>query len=287
MDAAVSRRMWTLYEPVHAMTYFAPEVGTAWSAVGVDGFWRGYFAGRAAPLGPVPAALVDAAFFGFDPGFVDRAVPAVWDLIAPEAALEVRVAGAVAALDAALGPDVTEEEVAAADLLRCAAGGLVCDGRVLAAANAVLPWPEPGAVRATLWHAATVLREHRGDGHVAAMVAAGVDGLGANVLAVADGPQSPERVQQIRGWSPESWADGLAALVDRGLVAADGAINEAGRTLRADVEVATDVASLAPWRTLGDAAVSELDAALGAVVDRLLAAGVVPYPNAIGVPRPA
>lgn len=284
MDAAVSRRMWTLYEPVHAVTYFAPEVAEAWSAAGVDGFWRGYFAGRAAPLAPCTAQVVTATFFGFAPDFVARAVPSIWDRITPPAALAARVSGSVAALDVAVGAVTPDEEVAAA-LLRQAAAAAEPDGRALAAANLAVPWPT--SHRAVLWHAATVLREHRGDAHVAACVAAGLTGLEANVLAVAAGPLTADRVQQVRGWASDAWAAAHADLAARALVDAGGGITEAGASLRAEVEAATDRASLRPWLALGAAAVARLDAALAPVVDRVLATGVIPDPNPIGVPRPA
>ncbi|HEX7135798.1 MAG TPA: hypothetical protein VF228_24680 [Iamia sp.] len=283
MDPTVARRLWTLYEPIHAVTYFAPAVTEAWEGAGVRGFWRGYFAGRAAPLAPCPPEVVEATFFGFAPEMVARAIPSVWSLVAPGDALRVRVDGAVAALDAALGP-VTAGEEEAAGLLRAAAEAAPGAGRALAAANAVVPWPS--GVRAELWHAATRLREHRGDGHVAACVAAGLTGLEANVLAVAAGPLSAERLQQVRGWTEEEWAGALAALVDRGLVDAVGAVTAAGSALRASVEEATDRAALRPWAALGPEDVARLDALLAPVVTRLLATDVIPDPNPIGVPRP-
>lgn len=290
MDAAVARRLWTLYEPVHAVTYFAPEVAPAYEAAGVTGFWRGYFAGRAAPLAPAPAEVVTATFFGFDGDFVARAIPSIWSLVTPEAALDARLAGARAALDAALGPATPEEEVAA-DLLRRAAEAAVAagvGGRPLFAANAALPWPATDAgPRATLWHAATLLREHRGDGHIAALVAADLTGVEGGVLAVATGPLTAERVQGIRGVPPEAWDAARARLADRGLVDGDtGAATDAGRALKQAVEAATDRAAIRPWEALGADEVARLDAALAPLADRLWAVGVIPDPNAIGVPRP-
>ncbi len=287
---AVARRLWTLYEPVHAVTYFAPEVAPAYEAAGITGFWRGYFAGRAAPLAPCPAEVVTAAFFGFDGDFVARAMPSVWSLARPEAALRARLAGAVAALDAALGPAAPEEEEAT-DLLRRAATAAVeagVGGRPLFAANAALPWPDADqGSRATLWHAATLLREHRGDGHVAALVAADLTGIEGGVLAVATGPLTAERVQGIRGLPPEQWDAARARLADRGLVdAASGVATDAGRALKRHVEDATDRAALRPWEALGADDVARLDVALAPLATRLWAVGVIPDPNAIGVPRP-
>jgi hypothetical protein len=284
VEAVVSRRLWTLYEPVHALTYFAPEVTAAWADAGVTGFWRGYFAGRAAPLAPAGPEVVTATFFGFAPAMVERAVPSIWSRIAPERALEVRVAGAVAALDALLGPP-SASEAEAADLLRGAAEAATGEGRALFAANAAVAWPD-GGPRGTLWHAATLLREHRGDGHVAACVAADLTGLEANVFAVAAGPLPAERFQQIRGWTPDEWSAATAALTTRGLLAADGALTPAGAELRASIEAATDRAALRPWQALGAAAVARLDALFVPLVARISAADVVPDPNPIGVPRP-
>jgi hypothetical protein len=183
--ARAARRMWTLFEPVHVVTYFSAEALAAFTGAGLRGFWRGYFAGRAAPLGAVGAAPVTASFFTFAPPMVARALPGVWELITPQDALAVRVAGAVAALHRLAG-DREAEVAAAADLLLRATDGLDCAGRVLAAANAALP--VPGEPAARLWHAATLLREHRGDGHFAALVAAGIDGCEALVLRAASVP---------------------------------------------------------------------------------------------------
>src|SRR5262249_12067381 len=165
--------MWTLFEPVHDVTYFAPEARAAFEAAGLRGFWRGYFAGRSAPLGRISAAPVTASFYTFAPAMVSRALPAVWDLASPQDALRAREAGAVVALGGRLAGKDGAVRVAA-DKLAQAAADLACWGRVLAGANAVLPVPDEPLAR--LWHAATVLREHRGDGHFAALVAADVDG---------------------------------------------------------------------------------------------------------------
>jgi hypothetical protein len=179
--------MWTLFEPVHIVTYFASEARQAFEQAGLRGFWRGYFAGRTAPIGAVDAPIVIATFFNFAPSFVRRAVPAVWDLITPEEALRAREAGAVAAirriLECSDGQPVPDSLRAAADLLLAATEGLELAGRPLGGPNAGLPAPADPVAR--LWHAATVLREHRGDGHIAALVAADIDGCEALVLRLA------------------------------------------------------------------------------------------------------
>jgi hypothetical protein len=298
-----ARSMWTLFEPVHAVTYFAPEGRTAFEQAGLRGFWRGYFAGRAAPLGPAGPAVVTASFFNFAPAFVARAIPAVWQLITPEEALRVRLAGAEAALRVLLAGR-EDEAAAAADLLWRAIGELDFSGRVLAAANAALPDPgrqspdgespdgEPsGSVSsssvssgwARLWQAATLLREHRGDGHFAALAAADIDGCQAVALRCCLDLRR-EDLQPVRGWTDEQWDDALARLADRGLVGADGQLTSAGRAAHYAIEDATDRAASRPWARLSADATAELAAVLTPLAKAC--AAVFPYPSPSGVPAP-
>jgi hypothetical protein len=283
--------MWTLFEPVHAVIYFAPEGRAAFEQAGLRGFWRGYFAGRAAPLaplGPTGAAVVTASFFNFAPAFVARAIPAVWELITPEEALRVRLAGAEAALRVLLAGR-EDEAAAAADLLWRAIGELDFSGRVLAAANAALPVPDgesadgasPGLAR--LWLAATLLREHRGDGHFAALAAADIDGCQAVALRGCLDLRR-EDLQPVRGWTDEQWDGALARLADRGWVGADGQLNGAGRAAHDAVEDATDRAASRPWARLGADATAELAAVLTPLAKAC--AAVFPYPSPSGVPAP-
>ncbi|HEU5391513.1 MAG TPA: hypothetical protein VFV73_36995 [Streptosporangiaceae bacterium] len=285
--ASTARTMWTLFEPVHAVTYFTADSRSAYEQAGLRGFWRGYFAGRAAPLGAVNAAVVTASFFNFAPAFVGRAIPGVWDLITPEEALRTRLEGATAALRGLLAGQESEA-AAAADLLWRAVGELDFPGRVLSAANAALPVPEDGLAR--LWQAATVLREHRGDGHFAALAAAGIDGCEAVALrCLMD--LSRENMQPVRGWTDEAWDDALSRLAARGWV--DGVSGDGGLTLRltgagreahAAVENATDWAAARPWAKLGPEATAEIAAALAPI--SATCATVLPFPSPIGLPAP-
>ncbi len=296
--AAIARRMWALFEPVHVISYFATAPREAFEQAGLRGFWRGYFAGRAAPIGLTGAAPVVASFFSFAPGMVARAVPGVWDLIMPRDALAVRQAGAVAALRSLLalpdGSTVPAPVVAAADRLADLTADLGCAGRTLGAANAALPVPAESLAR--LWHAATVLREHRGDGHIAALVAADLDGPEALALRAgvdrADGGLghvsagwSRNQMQPARGWTDEEWDAAALRLAGRGLLQADGTATKAGVALHRDVEHATDVSAARPWAALRDKQVEEL-ADLLLPVARACAA-VLPVPNPVGVPAPA
>jgi hypothetical protein len=285
--AGAARRMWTLFEPVHVVTYFTPEARAGFEQAGLRGFWRGYFAGRAAPLGPAGPALVTASFYNFAPTMVARALPGVWDLITPEDALAVRSAGAVAALRRLLG-ERAASLAALADLLLRATDGLDCAGRVLAAANAALPvgWEGEagGEPAARVWHAVTLLREHRGDGHSAALLAAGIDGCEALALR-AGSDLSRELLQPVRGWADEDWDRAEARLTSRGWLGEDGRLTPEGAAVRQAVEEATDRAAARPWDRLGTAATEEL-ASLLAPVARACAAEI-PFPNPVGVPEPS
>jgi hypothetical protein len=247
---SVERHLWSLFEPVHAVTYFTPQAGAPFEAAGLRGYWRRYFAGRTAPLGAVGPGPVIAAFFGFAPAMVTRALPDVWTRITPQAALAGRAAGARAALEKLL-PDAHDPAVVeAAELLSAAAQAVDLPGRVLAGANADLPWPDGPLDR--LWHAATILREHRGDGHVAALLTAGVDGCESLVWrTMLDGGRLRETVQQARGWSDGEWQAAAGRLRDRGWLAEDGSATTAARTAYAQVEALTDRLAAGPWQRLG------------------------------------
>jgi Helix-turn-helix family len=272
--------MWTLFEPIHAVTYFAPQARSAFEQAGLRGFWRGYFAGRAAPLGAAGAAVVTASFFNFAPAFVARAVPGVWELITPDEALRIRLAGATEALQGLLAGQEADA-TAAADLLWQAIGELDFSGRVLAASDAALPVPADSLAR--LWQAATVLREHRGDGHFAALAAADIDGCEAVALRCRLDLRR-EDLQPMRGWTDEAWDAALARLAERGWLGADGELTSAGRTAHAAVENATDWAAARPWARLGTEATAEIAALLTPLAQAC--ASLFPYRSPSGVPAP-
>ena len=278
--ASTARSMWTLFEPIHGVTYFAPEARSAYEQAGLRGFWRGYFAGRAAPLGTASAAVVTASFFNFAPAFVARAIPGVWDLIPPEEALRVRLSGATEALGKLLAGQEAGA-AAAAGLLWQAIGELDFSGRVLASANAALPVPADGLGR--LWQAATVLREHRGDGHFAALAAADIDGCEAVALRCCLDLRR-EVLQPVRGWSDEAWDAALSRLAARGWVGAGGELTSAGREAHAAVENATDWAAARPWARLGPDDTAEIVTALTPLAQACATA--IPYPSPVGVPAP-
>ncbi|TWH67988.1 hypothetical protein JD77_02975 [Micromonospora olivasterospora] len=280
-DPGLARLMWRHFEPVHAVTYFHPRARAAYEAVGLRGYWRGYFAGRAAPLGAVEAAPVVAAFFGFAPSMVARALPSVWRLATPQEALRARLTGAVQAL-AELTYELPEGHLAeAADLLEEAAGAVQTAGRVLGAANAALPAAAYPLAR--LWQAATTLREHRGDGHVAALVTTGLDPV--EVLAWrCRVDQSREFHRMARGWTDEEWAAAEERLVEKGWLTAERAPTGHGTEAFRAAEEATDRAALGPWRGLGAERTARLRELLEPLAARCRA--VIPPQSPIGLLAP-
>jgi hypothetical protein len=284
-STATARRLWALGEPLHALTYFADESRTAYDEVGLRGFWAGYFAGRAAPLGAVGPALVTATFGSFAPDFVARRVPGVWTTTSPADALAARLAGVDAAVRRSLAEWTGSSEAReSAKLARRAAESVDVLGRPLAAANADVPWPaEP---HLALWQALTTLREHRGDGHLAVLLQHELLGLPALVLTAAAGTTSADWLQKARGWSPEEWAACAEELTGRGLLA-DGELTAGGVALRAAVEADTDRLAQGPWTALGEGGCDRLAELLTPVRRAVVAAGEWPAQNPIGVPEPS
>jgi len=272
-----ARQLWSLFEPLHAVTYFAPEGRAAFEAAGLRGFWRGYFASRSAPLGLAPAAVTTALYANFAPQMVERAIPSVWELASPAEVLDARLEGSVAALSRLLdGADVGE----AATLLQSVAVTAPTSGRALGAANAALPWPaEPLAV---LWQAATVLRELRGDGHVLAQLSVGLDGLSTMVLRCGH-DLARESLQPNRGWTDDEWEASAADLTDRGLLDTDGRITTDGRDLLDRAEALTDELAQEPW-TIAGPDVAARFAELAEPLSRAARTALPPV-NPIGLPR--
>lgn len=284
MDTARVRQMWHLLEPLHALLYYAPEAFDEAAALGHDTTerWPSYFAWRAAPLGAAGPVRVAAAFYSFSPAMVARYVPAAWATAGPADVLAARLRAVDRAYRSVLGEDTVggPELAEAAALARRAAGAAGTEGRPLAAANAELPWPE--APHLVLWQAATILREHRGDGHLAALLAAGLDPAESLVSFAAIGA-APEPVFESRGWTPAEWAAARARLAARGLLDAQGAVTGAGRALRDEVERRTDELAAAPWAALGPEATARLADLLGGPWLAAIGSGLLPAENTLGI----
>jgi hypothetical protein len=250
--------------------------------LGLRGFWSGYFAGRAAPLGPVGPDLAAAAFSNFAPSMVARALPAAWAVAAPDRVWAARRAGAAAALRR-LDPGVDDRAEALVPLLARPVEAAPAPGRPLFAATRATGWPDDPVE--ALWHACTCLREHRGDGHVAALTASGLDGPEALVLFAASEGLPEELFLSARGWSAGEWAAAADRLRARGLLDGQG-ISVDGARLRRSVEAMTDHQAERPLATLTDGERHDVLDGLGPLGAAIRAAGVIAYPNPMGLPEP-
>jgi hypothetical protein len=285
------RRTFQAAEPIHAMIYFTPYFLPAYEAVGLRGRRMGYFASRAAAMGPVPADVVIATFFNFNPELIRRAIPDAWTLAAPADILRARLSAVDSSLRQAWGDRVDGEEVAeAAALARVAAEAALQwpHGRPLFGAHAELPWPaEP---HLALWHAQTLLREFRGDGHVALLTASGLTPVEVLVTHAAAGPSpTVEALQVSRAWGEEDWTAGVAGVRARGwLTDADGdeiELSEAGRAFRQGLEDRTDELAVGAYGALGPAGCDRLAELARPLAQDIISSGL--YRAGPGFRRPA
>jgi hypothetical protein len=289
-DYGLARRMWHQLEPIHAVFWYSPVVSGEAAALGYDVTtrWPAYFAWRSAPLGAAGPALVGSAFYSFSPAMVAQHVPAAWAAATPEQVLTARERAVDRMYRALLGDLIGSPGLAeAASLAREAALAAGTAGRTLAAANADLPWPaEPHLV---LWHAINLLREHRGDGHITALVAAGLDPCEALVSFAAIGA-APEQVFASRGWTAQQWQQARDRLAERGWVDGQGQATDRGRDGRDQVEWHTDRLADAPWQALGAAAAQRLADLTGPLLGAAFESGLLPGQSTLGiaaVPFPA
>ena len=275
MTSPLARRAHNATNALHSLIYFAPETEERLVAAGLEAGRMCYFAGRSAPMGAVSGGVVAATFYNFHPALVARCIPRAWQLASPAAIVSARFAAADAALTRLLGPEViaSGDMTTIAGLVREAAGACSAEGRPLYAGHADLDWPS--APHLVMWHGLSLLREHRGDGHVAALVAAGLSGIDALVTHVATGEGFvPGFARASRGWSRPEWDAAVERLVARGLLEGAsaltpegisvlapegfGALTPAGNALRAHVEQETDQMAAAPWQHLGGDASEEV-----------------------------
>jgi hypothetical protein len=267
----MARRMFELVEPIGLIPYAADEPNEAMFALGFTNYWDTYFAGRAAPLGLAPAEVVDALFYNFAPGEVARHIPKVWRTTTPEAAIAARQTGCAKALRRVLGERVDTPAVArAAELLTKAATSAPFEGRPMYAALRAIPIPDDVVER--LFHAASLLREHRGDGHIVALMSEGVGGLEAHVLVALDMDMPAERFGRIHHLPPTHIAAVTDGMRHRGLIGADGRLSAQGRAVKQRVEALTDDLAAKPYECLEPGELDELMASLEPIATLLLAA---------------
>lgn len=257
LPADIGSTIRTATEPLHSLVYFAPETEQRLTAAGLRPGRMCYFAGRSAPMGAVSAGVTAATFYNFNPETVARHIPRAWTLASPEAVVAARFEAADAALQRLLGDAVNSAEVReAAQLARDATTALSPEGRPLYAGHATLDWPDQPQL--VLWHAVSLLREYRGDGHVAALLQAGLSGIESIVTHTATGRGFTEQsAKLLRGWSDEQWDAAVDGLRARGVLDAEGLTVE-GIDLRARIEAATDARDRAAAEQLGEAGTSRL-----------------------------
>lgn len=282
-----ARRMWLLTEPYHAIGYFAPETRERLDETGMKGYWMGYFASRAAAMGPVSAPTVTATFFNFNPTMVERAIPDAWSLALPTELLEARLQGVDAALRRVCGDDCIGSAAVAEAAELATRAAEVCaarpQGRPLGAAHAAVELAdEPHLV---LWQAVTALREWRGDGHIAALVDADVGAPECHLLLAARGTVPAEVLRTSRRWSEDDWAAAQDRLQVRGWLDGAGQFTDAGRMAGDAIERRTDELAMAPWDALGPDDCDRLADLLRDPVGRITGSGAVPLPNPTGLDR--
>ena len=252
LPAGLAGRVHRAIDLLHAFMYFVPEADEELTEVGLRPGRMGYFASRSAPMGPVSAGVTTATFYNFNPEIVARHIPRAWGLASIDDILAARLRIVDRALRRMLGDEAAQAPavVEAAELARAATVDLPTGGRALYAGHARLDWPDEPHL--ALWHGVTLLREFRGDGHVAVLMVAGVSGLDALVTHTATGRGFTEQAAKAtRGWSDEEWDAAVARVRERGLLDASGGLTEDGIQHRAEIEQATDDLAADPWRSLG------------------------------------
>ena len=270
----LTRRLAKAAEPLHSCAYYADEV-KRFTEFGFSGWWHAYFAYRAAPMGAVSAQEVTVAFYNFAPRMVEKAVPSCWEVMSPRNVRQQQIQIMEEALHRIFKDDVPDRRAGyAAEALRETLTGLETSGRPLYEAWGTESWPE--SVLLSLWHAATLLREYRFDGHNDALRQADISGLGCHLMMAADGRGTPTVIQTIRGWTPKEWQLEAEKLRSRGWITAEGLHTELGRSVRRDIELATDHNAELVVANLGDQRSEKVLGALEGMAGFLIKTGTVP-----------
>jgi len=270
----LTRRLAKAAEPLHSCAYYADEV-KRFTEFGFSGWWHAYFAYRAAPMGAVSAQEVTVAFYNFAPRMVEKAVPSCWEVMSPRNVRQQQIQIMEEALHRIFKDDVPDRRAGyAAEALRETLTGLETSGRPLYEAWGTESWPE--SVLLSLWHAATLLREYRFDGHNDALRQADISGLGCHLMMAADGRGTPTVIQTIRGWTPKEWQLEAEKLRSCGWINAEGLHTELGRSVRRDIELATDHNAELVVANLGDQRSEKVLGALEGMAGFLIKTGTVP-----------
>lgn len=278
----MNTKFWRSVEVLHDVVYFSPDSKSRYEALGLKGYWMGYFASRSAAMGTPSPELVIATFHGFAPTMVRRALPDAWAMAPRDDILAARFDLAREALVPTTQVDGVDIAQVAKELAAIV-DGIDFAGKPLAAAHASLEPPSDDV--GLLWWGASVIREYRGDCHVAVLTAAGLDGVAANRLAIAAGLATDDQ-QKMRGWTDADWDGGNQRLATRGWVEANGTITESGRSARQQIEDATDRVCSAGMDKEATARAITVEDSVRALARAVLKAGAIPFPNPTGVKPP-
>jgi len=272
--AAAARELFNRFEPLHAVVYFDPGLTAHGEAVGLKGYWMAYFATRVAPLGELGPEATTAVFYNWHPRRVGRSLPDAWAMSSRAQVLQARLAAAEDTLGKAFAglPASAVEE--AAELLWAASQEIDAPGRPLGAANQALP--RPATPVSLLWQAATTLREHRGDGHNAVLLARGVGPAEAHFIKSGAGEWDGQQLKTTRQYEDDEWAATAARMVRQGLLDEAGRLTEAGGALHREIEGATDRAASAPWEALGPEATEATLQAVRPLARAVIGLGILP-----------
>lgn len=279
-----ARQLWEAIEPLHMLVYFHQAPIEAGRRLGLRGYWMTYFAGRFSPLGCPPATTVTALAYGFAPSRVQRAIPDAWRLAHPEVVTHTWIAAAATALEDALPPSALKGFELLGPVLWELASACRVDGRALAAAWAGVDRPDKPT--ASAWLAATILREHRGDGHVSACLNAGMSGIDAAVTHAASGAVPLSSLEASRGWTATQLDACLLKLTTEGVLDPGGGLTNKGRAMRRRVETRTDQLAAEPLRSVDIDLVLQAVGIAAPLSRHLIDSGLIPTPNPVGARRP-
>ena len=273
--ANTARFLWQRLESYHGLIYFVPEADQQYTALGLDAGMMGYFSSRAAAMGAVPAEVVVATFYNFEPNRIRALVPQAWERTTAAELWQARLRAVDTALIRLFGDRLNAPDIAeAAAVLRSLVGECAPEGRPLFAGHLAQEWPDEPHL--ALWLAITLLREYRGDGHIAALTVEAVSGVEALVIHAATGAVPSFVLQATRGWGDDAWAAAVARLQQRNWLDDDGALTAAGQQHRNRVEQYTDELAAAPWRRLSEAQVTWLGDLGKELTATIVAAGTFP-----------
>ncbi len=271
----LARELWRVVEPFHQLAYRSPEAEEAYVSIGLDRPEYRYFGSRLAALGAIELRTASAVLYGFAPSYIGTAIPDVWKVARPHDITQARLLGAEKTLQRIIGAAMTSEEMTQAALIgRRLVDSTDFSGRPIGAAHADLPWPDsPGMV---LWHACTILREHRGDAHWDVTSAEDIDAVECHVLHAADGAMPADLLQRVSGWDDTAWQAAVDRLRSRGLISFDNlSLTAVGSDVKLRIERATDRAAAKALVEVGDDSVLQLASSMRPWVDHVMQAGVI------------